>query len=99
MSYCVGSMDKGLILKPTGTWDDFIIKGESDANYATDMDNRKSISGSSVFVNDGPVSFKSVQQRVVTLSTTEAELYAIVQCAQEMIFIKHVIELIGLKVN
>jgi len=39
------------------------------------------------------------RQRVVTLSTTEAELYAAVQCAQEMLFVKHIMESIGLNVK
>jgi len=98
MAYCVGSIDKGLILKPKGSWNNLEIRGESDANYATDLDNRRSVSGYSVFLNDAPISFKSIQQRVVTLSTTEAELYAIVQCAQEMLFAQHVIESMGLNV-
>ena len=99
MSYCVGSINKGLVLKPNGNWNDLIIRGESDANYATDLDNRRSVSGYAVFLNDAPVSFKSIQQRVVTLSTTEAELYSIVQCAQEMLFVQHVMESIDLKVS
>ena len=68
------------------------ITGISDANYATDPDNRKSVSGFSVFLNGAPISFKSVQQKVVTLSTTEAELYAITQCAQEMMFTLNVLQ-------
>ena len=40
-----------------------------------------------------------LQLRLVTLSSTEAELYSIVQCAQEMLFVMNVIESIGLKVQ
>jgi len=38
-------------------------------------------------------------QRVVVLSVTEAELYAAVQCAQDMLFIWKIIMSIGLKVK
>lgn len=89
-------------LQPKGVWDikhELEIKGVSDANYATDVDTRKSVSGFSVFLNGAPVSFKSVQQKVVTLSTTEAELYAITQCAQEMIFVMNVLESMELLVK
>jgi hypothetical protein len=102
MSYVVVSDKKGLKLKPKGVWDEEMeleIKGVSDANYATDMDSRKSVSGFSVFLNEAPIRFKSVQQKVVTLSTTEAELFAITQCAQEMLFAMHVIESLKLKVK
>jgi hypothetical protein len=102
MSYVVGSDKKGLKLKPKGVWDENMaleIKGASDANYATDMDSRKSVSGFSVFLNEAPISFKSVQKKVVTLSTTEVELFTITQCAQEMLFVMHVIESLQLKVK
>jgi len=50
ISYVVATESKGLILQPTGTWNATLnrnkvdITGISDANYATDPDNRKSVS-------------------------------------------------------
>jgi len=44
-----------------------------------------------------PIINKSVMQRVVALSATEAELYAAVQCAQGMLFVWKIIKSIGLK--
>jgi len=38
-------------------------------------------------------------ERVVALSVTEAELYAVVQCAQDMLFVWKMIKSIGLKIN
>jgi len=38
-----------------------------------------------------------VMQRVVALSVTEAELYAAVQCAQDILFVWKIIKSIGLK--
>lgn len=40
-----------------------------------------------------------MQQKVVTLSTTETELYAIVQCAHEMIFVLHLLESMNMDVK
>ena len=94
MDYVISTGNKGLILKPLKQRIIEVV-GVTDANYATDADSRKSVSGYSVFINNAPISFKSVQQKVVTLSTTEAELYAITQGAQEMLFVMKVIESIG----
>ena len=104
LRYCSLTPEQGLLLKPTRTWTgnpdhEFIIQGFSDANYATDPSNRRSISGYCVLLEGAPVSMKSGQQASVTLSTTEAELVSATQCAQDMLFIMRVLELIGLKVR
>jgi len=61
---------------------EIIIGGQSDSNYATYPDTRRSISGLRFMLENCPITFKSVMQRVVALSVKEAELYAAVQCAQ-----------------
>eukprot|EP00980_Cylindrotheca_fusiformis_P024838 scaffold12577_cov64-Cylindrotheca_fusiformis.AAC.1 len=94
---------RGLTLKPFGEWDgvdrdyEFEINGKSDADYAKDVDNRRSISGTSVFLNGAPVCMRSGQQQSTTLSTTEAELVAGVQCAQDMLYVYRILTSIGLK--
>ena len=52
-----------------------------------------------MFLNNSPVLFKSVTQKHVALSVTEAELYAAVNCVQEMIYCKNVLNNIGLQVT
>jgi hypothetical protein len=104
MRYCVATAFRGLFLKPSRKWDGskdfkFIIKGRSDANYATDPENRRSVSGYSVFLEDAPVAMKCVGQKMVTLSTAEAELAAATQCAQEMLYVMRILESIGLQVQ
>jgi hypothetical protein len=104
MQYCVAMPEQGLELKPSRKWDgnrdfQFVISGASDANFATDPSTRKSVSGYAVFLEDAPVSMKSGQQRSVTLSVTEAELVAATQCAQDMLYVMHVIESMELKVK
>ena len=95
---------RGLTLKRTGEWDridnnyEFNIRGKSDADYAKDPDNRKSISGTTTFLNDAPVAMQSGQQNTVTLSVCEAELMAAVQCAQDMLYVYRIMTSIGLKV-
>ncbi|KAL7464316.1 hypothetical protein ACHAXS_008470, partial [Conticribra weissflogii] len=58
MKYVISTSNRGIVLNPTGTWDgkdkDFVwtITGRCDSNYATNPDDRKSVSGTQVFLND-----------------------------------------------
>jgi hypothetical protein len=105
MDYCWGTRNRGLVIKPSGKWTGkvdgtkFIIKGVSDSDYAKDLDTRRSVSGYSVFLNGAPIAMKSKMQDVVTLSVTEAELIAATHCIQVMVYVKKVIESIGLEVE
>jgi hypothetical protein len=43
---------------------ELVIEGNSDSDYAKDIENRKSISGYSVFVNNAPVAQRVICKRV-----------------------------------
>jgi hypothetical protein len=60
MKYCVGSPECGLLLKPIGEWDgnpsyEFVMTGRSDSDYAKDTDTRRSVRGTSTFLNGSPI--------------------------------------------
>jgi hypothetical protein len=67
--------------------------------YASDPEDRKSISGYSVEVEDTTVAEKCVGQDGVTLSVCEAETVAGMQCVQEMLFVKKELESIETEVK
>jgi hypothetical protein len=96
---------RGLVPKPNRNWYgedkrfEFEITGMADAEYAKDTESRQSISGYCTFLEGAAVSAKSKQQRSVMLSTTEAEIMAMTECVQDMIFIKDVLQSIELKVK
>ena len=77
----------------------FKIHGWSDSNYATDLDCRRSIMGTVVYLNDAPIVFSSVMHKHLTLSVTEAELVAVMTMVQGMMYIYRVITSIGLQVE
>ena len=105
MQYCICSKDKGLKLQPSGTWDGnrkhkFKIRGRSDSDYAKRVEDRKSITGYSTYLNDAPIFNKSKTQNRVTLSVSEAKLIAAVECAQTMLFfVGQILTSIGLSIE
>ena len=89
--------DRGLVLNPTRKWDgkkehEFIISGRSDSDYAKDTQTQKSISRYRVLLEGAPVMFKSSMQKSDALSVCEAEQTAGVLCAQDILYVRHIIE-------
>ncbi len=60
---------------------------------------RCSVLGHVVYLEGAPAMFKSSTERTVSLSTTEAETYAVVTCVQDMLSMKNVLESLGLRVK
>ena len=86
----VATKDCGLVLEPTRIWDgskdfEFNICGRSDLDYTTNPDDRRSVSGEIVFLEDCPVVFRSATQKTVCLSVTESEGSAGSSTAQDML--------------
>ena len=105
VNYVIQTPNRGWFLKPTRKWNPkdkifkFRLRGRSDSNYGTDVETRRSVSGYVVYFEDAPVVVKSVMQKIVTLSSTEAELIAMVQCIQELMAVKKLLESLELKVE
>jgi len=75
------------------------LLGYSDADYANNVDNRRSITGY-VFVFAGaPLSWNSMTQHSVALSTMEAEYFAVCKAVQEAIYLRMLFEESGMKVD
>ena len=53
-----------------------LLHGYSDSDLAGDVNDRKSTGGVIYFIGDGPVSWQSCKQKVVALSSCEAEYIA-----------------------
>jgi hypothetical protein len=104
MKYVYDTGDRGLVLNPTRKWNrsmehEFIISGRSDLDYAKDKQTQNSISGYRVLLEGAPVMFKSSMQKYFPLSVCEAEQTAGVLCAQDMVYVQHILESMGLKVK
>ncbi len=97
MKYCVDMPNCGLVLQPDVLWDDnpktpFVAFDKSDSDQAKEPMTHRSVSGGCVMLNSAPVGFRSSMQKTVALLVTEAELYAEVMTAQDMMYVLHVLE-------
>lgn len=69
--------------------------GYTDADYARDVDTRRSTTGYAFEICNGIVTWRSQRQKTVALSTTEAEFMAICDGAKEAIWLRQLLKDIG----
>ena len=86
LRYLKGTMNYGLLYSG-----DSDVLAYSDADWAGDVDDRKSTSGYMFQIAGGPVSWKSRKQDTVALSTAEAEYVALSSAAQECIWLQRLL--------
>ena len=74
-----------------------ILEGYVDADWAGDLNGRKSILGYLFTFARGAVSWQSRLQKCVALSTTEAEYITANEAGKEMLWLKWFLQELGLK--
>lgn len=82
--YLKGSINTGIHY--TRTNKEFTLIGFADADYAGDLEVRKSTSGFVVTLGDSAISWGSRLQKSVAQSTTEAEYVAIAECNKDILW-------------
>ena len=82
MRYLKGTIDYGLCYDKSSSGE---CVGYSEADWASDLNDRKSTSGYLFQICGTAVSWRSKKQPCVALSTTEAEYMALTSAAQEAI--------------
>ncbi|KAJ1268476.1 hypothetical protein BS78_07G138400 [Paspalum vaginatum] len=94
LRYVAGTLNYGLRYeRRPGTAQ---IVGYSDADHGSDIDNRKSTSGTFFFLGNSLISWQSIKQRVVALSSCEAEYIAATPAATQAIWLARLLgELLG----
>lgn len=85
--YLKGTLD--LVLQYEATGRD--LMGYSDADWASDLDNRHSTSGNVFVMSGGAISWLSQKQATVALSTAEAEYIALGSTTQEAIWLRQLL--------
>lgn len=88
LRYLKGTQNCGIILG--GIKKD--LKGFVDADWAGDVDSRRSATGYVFYLNDGPITWTSKMQNTVALSSTEAEYMALSAGAQEACWLRSLLK-------
>ena len=71
----------------------------TDSDWAGDKESRRSITGFIVFLMGCPVLWRSRQQKSVSLSSAEAEYYALSEAASEIKFLVQLLMTMGIQVK
>ena len=88
LRYLKGTLQHGILYTKDGSSS---CVGYTDADWAGDVDDRKSTSGYVFLLSGGAISWKSQKQRCVALSTAEAEYVAMASAAQESVWLRQLI--------
>ena len=99
IKYVIDTKENGLFMTPKMGEESFYLEGISDSEYAGDRDTRISVYGYVIYFCGAPIAWKSKSGKSVTLSSTEAEYFAMSEVVKEIIFVKQVIESMGIKLK
>eukprot|EP00961_Rhodomonas_salina_P245303 3314521-Rhodomonas_salina.1 len=97
LQYVMGTYDKGLTYRRLDERRRNRLEGWVDSDFASDPDTRKSVTGYVMSINGAPLSWRAKRQGCVTLSSSEAEFVAASQCAVEVVYLRALLEGVGLR--
>ena len=99
LRYIKGTVNHGIIFPNTGG-SRLQLTVFSDADMAGDIDGRRSTSGVLVFLGSALISWLSLKQKVVALSTCEAEYVAAATIACQVVWLRRLLgELTGVEAH
>jgi hypothetical protein len=93
LRYLKGTSTHGVILG--GKEKSLSLVGYSDANWAGDVDTRRSTTGYVFMLGQGPISWKSKLQPSTALSSMESEYMALSSATQEAIWLRRLLRDLG----
>jgi hypothetical protein len=82
IKYVMDTRNKGLKIEPTMGELEWKVLVYSDSDWANDKESRKSVGGYMIFLNGVLISWRSKMQRVVSLSSAEAEFLCMCRSSQ-----------------
>ena len=95
LQYLRGTSDRCIVFNGNGS--EGSVCGYVDANYAGDLDKKRSTRGHVFTLAGGAISWMSKLQETVALSTTEVEYIAASDASKEAISLKGLLDEIGRK--
>ena len=91
LRYLQGTSNYGITYRPPP----LRLQGYSDADWAGDIDTRRSTTGYIVMLNNGAIAWKSRRQPTVALSTMESEYMALTEATKELKWIRTLLAELG----
>ena len=99
LRYVKGMVDQGIVFPKTGR-SRLQLTMFSDADMAGDIDGQRSTSSVLVFLGSAPISWLSLKQKVVVLSTCEAEYVAAATTVYQVVWLCRLLgELTGVEAH
>src|SRR3990167_8471739 len=92
LRYLKGTLNQKLILEPKNLQ----LSAHCDADWAMDIDDRRSTTGCAIFLGDALVTWRSKLQPTISLSTMEAEFRAIGTCVSLITWYKYFLQELGI---
>jgi hypothetical protein len=92
--YLAGTLDYGILYQRSDT----PLHGYCDADFAADLDTRRSTTAYCFILHGGAISWGSLTQKTVAASTVEAEFMAISAAAKEAIWLQKLLRCLGQEV-
>ena len=95
LRYLKGTMDYSLCYQGSNLH----LTGYSDADWASDLDERRSTSGYTFLLSDGAITWSSKKQSCTALSTMEAEFMACSASVQEAVWLRSFLQSLNVTPN
>jgi hypothetical protein len=99
LRYLKGSKNYGLLYSATNELDskmgDIKLECYADADFASDLETRKSHTGFINFILNGCISWKTKRQKCIATSTAEAEYMAVYEASKEIKWIRLLLKELG----
>ena len=75
------------------------LVGYTDSNWAGNVDNARSTTGYIFYLANGPISWKSKEQKTVALSSTESEYMSLTAASQEALHLRSLLPTLGVDIS
>ncbi|KAJ8575401.1 hypothetical protein ON010_g3812 [Phytophthora cinnamomi] len=93
LRYLKSTRDVGIVYN--GNEEKIVVEAYTDADWGSNLDDRRSVSGTMVMISGAPMVFKSKYQRTVALSSAEAEYMALGLCTQDVLWARAMLKDLG----
>ena len=94
LRYIAGTVEFGLLIQRQPV-SDLSLSGFSDADWASDCDDRKSTSGFCVFLGANLIAWSSRKQHTISRSTAEAEFRSLASLVSEVTWVQSLLHELG----